>query len=363
MKQASPEKKDSVLKTLAIAGFVAIIIFIAWLSIQLVTVLPGAFTSLASLAEGVNQYQQSIIEPEPIVDIAVSSNTGLVNAGDQATIIWDTTDTPGTYSFSYECKDGVAVDIVNPDGLQSIACETNYNIGNVDSLTIAIDSEKHRYADLNYTIAFLQTDESEPRASGDAHITIVNSDVSTVGADDEPADEQVAANDAPSTEPVVTEPEETPADPEPEVAGVSDESTDTSPAAPVFEQEFIYAIPTSDPNGRTDLATRFLSVGDIINGTYLPTFLTTSENGAIQFEVRNLGTKTSGDWTYSVTLPNGSTYESPEQAPLKPSERAVITLGFPPSDVDTHTFRVEVDTTADFSPINDSFAETVPFSG
>lgn len=355
MKQASPEKKDSVLKTLAIAGFVAIIIFIAWLSIQLVTVLPGAFSSLASLAEGVNQYQQSIIEPEPMVEIAVTSNTGLVNAGDQATLTWDTTETPGTYTFTYECEDGVAVDIVNGEGVQSIACGTNYNVGNTDSLTIAIDSEKDRYADLNYSIAFLQTDESEPRASGEAHITIVNSDVSTIVAVAEP--EQVA----PVVEEEVEEEEpaeETVIEPEPEVAG----ATDPKPApAPTFEQEFVYTIPTSDPNGRTDLSTRFLSTGDILSGTYVQTFLSKGENGAIQFEVRNLGTKTSGEWTYEVTLPSGGSYASPAQAALKPNERAVITLGFPSSNTDSHTFRVTIDTESDSTPLNDQFEQTVTF--
>ena len=52
MSKASPEKKQSVLKTLAIIGFIGIIIFIAWASVQLVNVLPSAFSSLASLAEG-----------------------------------------------------------------------------------------------------------------------------------------------------------------------------------------------------------------------------------------------------------------------------------------------------------------------
>ena len=50
--------------------------------------------------------------------------------------------------------------------------------------------------------------------------------------------------------------------------------------------------------------------------------------GAFQFEVKNIGTKTSDDWEFTATLTSGTEFEADNQQPLKPNERSVITLGF-----------------------------------
>lgn len=352
MNNASPEKKGSVLKTLAITGFFAIIILIAWLSVQLVAVIPGAFSSLASLAEGVNQYQQSIVEPEPTVPLVVTSNTTLVNAGGNVDISWNTAQANGSYVFSYQCAEGVAIDIVDTDGVQNIECETNYNLGDTDSVSLAIDSVKNRYVDVVYSVSFLETDSAEPRATGDATLTVVNSDISNIIVNtEETTDNEIESSE--ETLEIATENSE----PEVDTPAV----IPTTPPTPVYEQEFVYTIPTSDPNGRTDLATRFLFTGAISNNTFTPGVIDKDEDGAIQFEVKNLGTKTSGNWTFTVSLPNGGTYESDSQKPLKPNERAVLTIGFLSAGKSGHTFEVVIDTTGDAASLNNQFQRFVPF--
>jgi len=354
MNNASPEKKNSILKTLAITGFLAIIIIIAWLSIQLVSALPNAYTSLASLAEGVSQYQQSIVEPEAIVPLVVTSNTTLVNSGGNVEVSWNTAQASGSYTFAYECADGVSVDLVSDGGMQSIDCDSNYNLGDTDSVTLAIDSAKNRYADVTYSISFLETDGASPRATGDATLTVVNNNVSNLVIATEEATEvavepEVAVVEEVSTQPEAAEVVETTPTPE------------TVSTPPVFEQEFVYTIPTSDPNGRVDLATKFIITGAISGNTFNAGIIDEDEAGAIQFEVKNLGSKTSEDWTFTVSLPNGSTYQSDNQEPLKPNERAVLTIGFQPAEVASHTFEVEVETVADRNNANNTFLAFTPF--
>ncbi len=87
----------------------------------------------------------------------------------------------------------------------------------------------------------------------------------------------------------------------------------------------------------------------------------TEEAGAIQFEVKNYGTKTSEKWTFDVKLPDGSTYTSKKQAPLKPNERAVLTIGFLSDDDTSHTFVVTLDEDTDRNARNDRFSKVVSF--
>lgn len=358
MNEVPKQQKDKVLKSLAIAGFIGIIVLLAWLAIQFVNIIPGAFSSLASLAEGVGQYQSAdSAEDEPMTFI-VTSDATLINAGGQAIISWDTANTPGSYTFTYECVDGVAVDLLDVDGLRSIACATNYNIGDRNSLTISVDSEKNRYADVPYTVAFLGTNDTSPKATGTAQITVLNSSITDTVADNTAPNSEEAVNAEP-TEPDAIEPTQgattSPETTEPDDSFATNEPTPT----PQYEQEYVYAIPSSDPNGRTDLAIRFLAVGVIEGGSFFPSAIMNDETSAIQFEVKNYGTKTSAEWDFTIEMPSGDTYESNEMDPLKPNERAVLSIGFTPAAVTSHQFVGEIDTVGDRNTLNDRFVETV----
>lgn len=359
MHDASQKKKDSILKSLAIAGFIGIIILIAWLSIQLVSFIPGAFSSLASIAEGLSQYNQTTEQNTSLTPITVTSNTTLVKAGDTVELSWANTLVPGSYTFSYKCTDGIAVDITNIDGIKSIACDTNYNIGNTNLLSLTIDSEKERYADMNYTISFLGTNDVDPRALGTSSVTVINSEIQSILVVNEVKTEETS----PVVEPVTETPTEVePVNPTPTVTTPEVVTPPTpKPATPTYEQEYVYTIPTSDPNGRTDISTKFLNTGNIIGKTFVAGAIKQNETGAIQFEVKNLGTKTSGDWTFAVTMPNGSTYNSAKQTPLKPNERAVLTIGFTTTNVANHTFVVTTDEPTDTTTLNDGFSQPVTF--
>jgi len=118
----------------------------------------------------------------------------------------------------------------------------------------------------------------------------------------------------------------------------------TAPGAPA-------AIPIiSNPNGKPDLSVRVLAVGTIDKET--DQFIATSTveragKAAIRFEVTNIGTRSSGLWSFSSTLPTISTYvfrPSEQQNSLNPGDRIEYTLSFDLiKKADEGTITVDVD--------------------
>lgn len=365
MTDATENKKRPTLKLLAITAFIGLIALVAWLSIQLVNNAPGAFTSLASIAESVNQ-QTSASDSlnESPVPLVVASNKTVINTQETIDLSWNTTQTPGSYTFSYVCAEGISIDIVDEaSSFKNIACDTNYNIGNVDSLTLSVESEKNRFENIGYDISFLATSDTTPSVSGIASFMVINDTIEenaiTQIQEETEEDNVLAIEDNTGTETVAPELET-----QEEVTTITEEEAITAvvtPPTPVFEQEFTFAIPTSNPNGRVDISTRFIATGVIVGNTFFPQIISRSENGAIQFEVKNFGTKTSEDWTFSVAMPNGSMYDSTIQQPLKPNERAVLTIGFSASETSQHIFTVTTEEESDQNPLNDRFVQAVNF--
>lgn len=87
--------------------------------------------------------------------------------------------------------------------------------------------------------------------------------------------------------------------------------------------------PYSNPNGYVDLSVITLGSGALRHGTFVltPRYDINTRN-AIQFTIKNIGTKTSGTWGFETIFPSGNVYESGPQFPLKPHEQVTFTLGF-----------------------------------
>lgn len=340
MNQVTEEKKESLTKILAIAGFVAIIIFAVWLAVQIVSILPSAFSSLASLADSVYNYEKDAA-------LEVVTEKSVVNAGESFTISWTQMRKEGIYSFSYSCVDGVSLDIRDQDGaISSVACDTPIELGEATSLEVLVQSEKSRFVDIPYTVTFRETGASDDEVVSDGStITVANASIPTGGAVAEEESEEEAPAEEP-VKPAVTTPVKTP--------------TYTA-GTPVTVQKFVYTIPVSDPKGTIDLQVTFLGVGTLLGNTFIPkATLDADDKNALQFEVKNIGTKTAQDWSYEADLPAGINYEGEDQKALKPNERAVITLGFEGLTKDgTEKVGVEVAAKNDVKRSNNEFTKTV----
>ena len=261
MNQVHNNDKDRVMKTLAIVGFIAVIAFGVWLAVQIVSLVPNAFSSLASIADSVYNYQPS----EETVD-----------------------------------QEGPI-------------------FGNDDDTGVVLTSE-----------AFPEDD------------TAVETEVVEVETDTTDYTE-------PAT--VVTN---TPA--------ASVPSTSYVPQEPRFIETITYSVPTSDPKGYVDLATKIVAVGhlttkgDFVAGANMDN----DTRGAFQFEVRNIGTKTSDKWDFAAKLTSGKTYNAPTQLPLKPQERVVFTIGYDNVGEDgINLIGVTVKSDEDKKNENDSFTWAV----
>ncbi len=370
--------------------FFVVIGAIAFSSVQLVKLAPSGFTSLASLVESVNPNQANSEKNEnttaaALAPIVISANTSLVTPDDEIELSWDNAKVPGSYTFSYECSDGVAINLIDEEGERTVECDTVYNLGSTDSLKLAVESEKKRYTDIKYTIAFLGTNDTEARATGTDSFTVMNPSVqntllatNTSAENDEDVEtsnvikvfqDTSAENPQDESEVIIEEPvteeqEDLMNDSENGetdfiVNKNTEEAQKTASTETEWVAEYSYEIPVSNPNGRTDLATRYVDTGSIIGNVFFPENLIKNEDAAMQFVVQNFGTKTSDRWTFRVTLPSGDVYESPQQAALKPNEKSTLTIGFRTFDQSNYTFTVQVEESSDENMMNDSFAKTV----
>ncbi|MBY0538571.1 hypothetical protein K2P47_04215 [Patescibacteria group bacterium] len=347
--------KERVLKTLAIGGFVGLIIIIAWLGIQLISFMPSAFTSLASLADSVYNYKP--------VELVVVSNTSVANAGESFTITWNKPKQVGSFTFSYKCTEGVAAEVrVSGGPIAPLECDTELNLGDVNSLDINLTSERNRFTEVPYTIAFLPAKSDSPAATQDNTITVVNAMISPVVAEVATTSvTEVTVKPEPAPV-VVAQPEPSEPTPAPVTPTPAPKPTPKPTPKPVIISTPIYGIPVSNPNGTTDIGVRLLGIGSVDNSNRFTasTVIDNDTKGAIQFEIKNFGTKTSESFTYTVKLPNGSEYESPTQTALKPNERMVATIGFETVDMTgVKTFSVSVDIDSENNKTNNQFTAKV----
>jgi uncharacterized cupredoxin-like copper-binding protein len=334
-------------KAFIIIAFFAIIALIAWLSVQIVAYTPNAFSSLASLAQGISQYKEAVINSE---SLPITSGLSSVESGKSATVTWKKDSRPGTYTFSYNCNEGVTVEIVSPEGMRAVSCDMRYSLGDTDSVTLAVNTNKSEPINLSYAISFMRDSDIGPIRIGEQTLAVTPA---AALAEGEKKDGEVLGENDKKDDEFVKDEIVTPETPKP-----------TKPTPVVVtrpEPTLVYEIPVSNPNGFTDLATRFIGTGSIVNNKFVAGTIEREDVGAIQFEVKNIGTKTSESWTYSVTLPDGDTYTSPKQAALKPNERATITIGFATPDKASHTFSVVVKVD-DKTSANNSFKKTVTLS-
>lgn len=333
--KVSEESKSNAIKILAILGFIAVIIICVWLSVLIVRALPQAFTSLASLAENMSQRAQEDT-------LEVQSDEQVVDSGETFTLSWNDLRRDGTYNVGYECTDGVSVDMeAGDDTIENIPCTFDLAVPeDVREVALTVYSEKYRSINILYTVSFTEADTEDPLFTSEERITVVNT---SIAVGEEPTDDED-----------VVEPEEPQDD-------VTEDETDAADNTPLPEPQtrwhtFTY-IPISNPYGVTDLQVTVLGAGQISGRTFFPQpFIDNDSTGAIQIEVKNIGTRTSEEWDLTVELPNGEEYELDDEDELKPNERMIIVIGFDPENrTGIRSFEGRVSTSRDTNTLNNNF--------
>ncbi len=322
-------------KLFGFISLVVVLLILAWSTTQVVKLFPSAVSSLASIADTVYNYDTN-------KEFKVMTDRPTLKSGETLVVWWNKEVRSGTFAFTYTCKEGVAIDLKTEEkDFTSVACGQTHDLGLIEHIELKINSEKIPFVETEFNIAYIKKNEIASTTSVTKTVSVTNDMVK----DDEKEDNDTEDIKKP--------------------AATSTKSTSTKPIAskPTKpEITYTYEMPVSKPNGFTDLLLSNLIIGTKNNaGIFVKTnSITKNKEGAIQFTVHNIGTKTSDTWIFETKLPGDVDFISSNQAPLKPNERATITLSFPSiKDTDLQKIKVTIKTKRDTNEKNNALEQTV----
>lgn len=320
--------RGPLMRTLAILGFVAIIIIGIFGSLFIARSVPGVVGNIAS---AVVSFTSVFVPADEAIVISVPSLT--VSNEETFEISWEHAEktVEGSYTVRYDCVDGVYFTSPAPNGSETtVFCNTPFNFLNAqNAITLTAYSENNWFVDVPFYVDFTPNGANQPTVTGSTILTIANEDVTGSPDATEGGEETEDTTGTPST-------------PTPRTPG--EETSGTFPLGTTPT--------TSNPNGYVDLAARIIEVG-LVNkntGEFIASSTPTRTSGiyrvAIRFAVENLGTRTSDQWTFNAVLPTfpSHIFSSPTQQALGPGDRIEFTLGFDKFvDDDEGLFTVNID--------------------
>ncbi len=295
--------KARVTQILAVIGFIAVLLFGLWGTVQVVKLVPSAFSNLASVISFT-----SVFVPDE--EITINLENSFITSGEAFKIEWEHKGKPenGTYTFNYVCKEGLTFQIDNIDGiLTTLECDSPFSFKSDDnSILLTPISEEIRFVDVPLVITSVN-ESGESTTLDNTLLTIINEDVSGRSL----SQSNTINDDSDATE---TKDEVTARERKVEILPISDSRY------------------LSDSSGRVDLEVRIIDTGIInSNNEFMATSsMSTTGQGAIKFSVTNIGSKTSDNWTFNAVLPTFPMhiFHSTGQAKLAPGDRIDFTLGF-----------------------------------
>lgn len=314
-------------RTLAIIGFIAVIIGGLWGTVFVARNVPGAFSALASAIVSLT----SIFVPaEEAITLSIPSP--IVKNGETFVLSWEheRKGIDGSYTFRYECVEGVSFTSPTQAGPDTkVVCNTPFNFLNAsESIVVTVSSLKNSLADVTAYIDFTPSGSSESTVTGSTLFTIQNENITSPSA----------GPTGGATTPRTAGPETTTVELLPGIGST-----------------------VSDPRGRTDLSVRLIEIGLVDKTTGEFTASSTPSASAIgkriaaRFAVENIGTRSSDQWTFNAVLPTfpSHIYSSPTQPALTPGDRIEFTLGFDRFEQDGEgVFVVNVDPTQKINESN-----------
>lgn len=262
----------------------------------------------------------SLFFPNEHLDVSVSSST--VESGKVFSVTYNHIGKRGggeeIYDIQYRCSDGLFFKLITNDGNQApLFCDTPADIGNLGTTTINLLPilSKNDSATTTILITYNRTGVNGKTMTKSADIEVVKPLTLKNGA---PPANPSSANEAGGAV-SRTAGEETS-----QLFKIGDYSTTTTTT---------YQNQPSNPNGYVDLAVRILGIGTVDKNTGQFTATSTlksSDRIAIRFDVMNVGTKTSKEWSFSASLPTYPWYifQSGAEPPLSPGDKIRFTLGF-----------------------------------
>lgn len=305
---AKKQVKDIAVKGLAVVGFVALLAIGTWGTIQMIRTGPSVFLDLSVAVS--NFTGRFFSAGTPSLHITLKS----YNVAHDKTFefMWSVENVPHevSYAFVYECADGLS--FLTPrttDDSTRISCGEIYAFDtDKNALTLIPLSLDNRF--LDSTVKLLLVEGDIIVAEDEVLLTVINEEVGL-------------SNFGLGASTTTTLPSKS--------AGRTDGGIQI-PYAPVYTT---VPVPrSSDPNGYVDLSIEIIRVGALEGNSNRfsrnDATLDRDRRGGVMFVIRNLGTKTSEQWSFEAELPTRPSFtfrRNAEQA-LAPGDRIEYTLGF-----------------------------------
>ncbi|MCR4275055.1 MAG: hypothetical protein NUW02_03390 [Candidatus Campbellbacteria bacterium] len=338
--QKASKYKDLTIKVLSVVGGIAIIAGVVWVGARGLVLFPSVGSALATAVASV----QSLFIPAERIIVSTVDSQIVVNK--PFTLTWEHRgkDTEGSYTFVYECTDGVHLvrRVASTDTTLFCNTPTPLTDGR-NEITLVPVGTVDGIATVSVSIRFTENDS--PFVSQEGTLSLLVQDAYLDTATSTTTTTTTTTTTSTSTQPTPT------------ATGVVTGSVGQTITVPVIVPPF------SDPNGKPDLAPRVIALGlvDTKTGSFtetndIPYKLPSGKRGAIKFEIRNDGTKESGKWKFEIALPTSPsyTYTSTSQQSLFPGDRIEYVIGFDRiKNADEDDYRIEVDPTDSVTESNE----------
>jgi hypothetical protein len=272
--------------TLAIIGFVILVVVVVW----------GIF-NIAKLS---NFSFGNLFKSTPTVQITAPKTAA---SGEPLTVSWkNTSTTPGTYAFLYQCETGFSFAAPAQTGtLINVPCGTSINVGSSTAATMTPLLTANSSTPVAFSVVFTPENGSA-KITGSVTLSIT------------PAANVALTQPATSTAPTTSA---TTPKPSTSYHPVTNSGALVAHAAsgPADLSVTIIASGYIDPASGALLMNRAPRPGDVVG---------------VEFDIANIGGSTSGSYYFQAHLPTQSsyTYTSPTQMSLAPGAHVVSTLRF-----------------------------------
>ncbi len=335
-KTEEPEKEkagaDKAIKYALVIGFLVILFVV---SLGIVSFLPSIISNVSTTA---STYLFSTFSSQPKITLTLDKNE--VGIGQPFTLSWknNTTDTNGSYSFSFKCTEGIT--LVDASSSKPIVCGTYYPIGSDNwSIKLISNSKNTGSVSLPMNVSFFETNRTEPKLTNSISILALGTNGNNSGSSN---------NSSTSTNSGVT-------------VTSQNNSQNNSSGSRASSSNYYYPA-----NGKSDLAITLVKSGMVVNnGSFVQTSaINAGSRVMIQFNVANNGTAPSGAWSLTATLPttiqNEKTYSSGTEPSLKPGDSFTMSLAFDSFDSSANQAIITLLSSADSNVSNNTL--TIPFT-
>ena len=330
-----PEKEnkgaDKAIKYALVAGFLVILFVI---SLGLVSFLPSIISNVSSSASA---YLASTFSSKPKITLTLDKTENLNNQ--PFVLSWknNTTDTNGTYSFSFKCTEGVM--LIEASSSKAIVCGTYFPLGNTNSGSIKIvtNSKNSGSTATPMNVTFFENGSTEPKLTNSVSIWADG----TSGATNTQNNNYNSAGTSTNSGVTVTQ----------------NNSTTTNNSS----SNYYYPA-----NGKSDLAITLVKSGMVLNdGTFVQTqTINAGSRVLVQFNVANDGTAPSGIWSLTATLPTTvqieKVFSSGNEPSLRPGDSYVMSLSFDSFDPSATQAILTILSSTDSNKANNTLS--IPFS-